>query len=79
LAVKWDESSGWTFRLEGTVQADEETAREIVAALQRQLAGSPLKIRSNDSARAVMAIARAANSTAPEMQRFSFEGGILEN
>ncbi|MEO6992682.1 MAG: hypothetical protein ABI273_03540 [Lacunisphaera sp.] len=79
LSVKWDESSGWTFRLEGSVEADEETAREIVAGVQRQLAASPLKIRSNDSGRAVMAIARAANSTAPEMQRFSFEGGILEN
>jgi hypothetical protein len=79
LTVKWDESAGWTFRLEGTVEADEETAREIVAGLQRQLAGSPLKIHSNDSARAVMAIARSANSTGPETQRFSFEGGILEN
>ena len=79
LSVKWDESAGWTFRLEGVVEADEETAREIVAGFQRQLAGSPLKIHSNDSARAVMAIARSANSTGPEAQRFSFEGGILEN
>jgi hypothetical protein len=79
LSIKWEEGSGWTFRLEGVVEADEETARETVAGLQRQFSSSPLKIRSNEATRAVTAIPRNANSTAPEMQRFSLEGGVFEN
>lgn len=79
LSVKWEEPTGWTFRIEGIVESDEETTREIVAGLQRQLAASPLKVRSNESARAVMSMARNVNASGPEMQRFSLEGGILEN
>ena len=79
LSVKWEEVGGWTFRIEGTVEGDEETSREIVATLQRQLASSPLRVRSNLAARAVVPIARNPNATTPEIQRFSIEGGILEN
>jgi len=78
LSVKWEEPAGWTFRIEGIVEGDEDTAREIVAALQRQLAKSALHVRSDESSRAVMGIPRPANSTDPEVQRFSVEGGILE-
>lgn len=79
LNVNWESSAGWTFRLEGFVNADEETAREAVAGVQRQLAGSPLRTRSNEGSRVVAPVPRAAASPAAETQRFSLEGGILEN
>jgi len=81
LAVKWEESAaaGWSFRIEGTVEADDETARELVAALQRQLIKSPWRARSADTARTVVAMPRSAGSTVQELQRFSLEGVMLEN
>ena len=79
LTVKWEETVGWTFRLEGVVEADEDTSREIVAALQRDLAKSPLRVRSNEAARAVTTSSRNANTPVPNVQRFSVEGGMLEN
>ena len=81
LIVKWEDSAtgGWSFRLEGSVEADEETAREIVAGLQRQLAKSPLRVRISETARTVVPVQRAAGSTAPDLQRFSLEGVMLEN
>ena len=78
LSVKWEEVGGWTFRLEGSVEGDEDTAREIVATLQRQLAKSPLHVRSNETARAVVPVMRSPNATTPEIQRFGIDGGILE-
>jgi hypothetical protein len=79
LEVKWDDAGGgWTFRMEGLIESDDETARESVAGLQRQLATSPLKVRSSESMRAISAVPRSINSSGPDMQRFSVEGGILE-
>jgi hypothetical protein len=80
LTVKWEgEAGGWSFRLDGTIEADEETARETIGTLQRQLTQSPLRARFNAAARAVFAISGAAGPAAPEMQRFSIEGVMLEN
>ncbi len=79
LTVKWEETIGWTFRLEGVVEADEDTSREIVAALQRDLAKSPLRVHSNEMARSVASVSGNASTAGPELQRFSVEGGMLEN
>jgi len=81
LAVKWEESTaaGWSFRIDGTVEADDETARELVAALQRQLIKSPWRVRSNDTARAVVAMPRSGDTAAADVQRFRLEGVMLEN
>ena len=80
LAVKWDSATGgWTFRLDGIVAADEETAREIIGALQRQLGRSALRARFSATAQAQVTMPGAAGTGAPEEQRFSLEGLMLEN
>jgi len=80
LSVKWEGASGgWSFRIEGSIEADEETAREILGALQRQLGKSPLRVRFNATAQAVVAMPVTLGATVPEEQRFSLEGGLLEN
>ena len=79
LTVQWEEESrGWSYRLEGTIEADVESAPDFVTALLRQLAKSPFRVRSNDNARAVIPMPRTANSTGPELQRFSIGGDMLE-
>jgi hypothetical protein len=80
LNVKWEpETGGWSFRLEGAIEADEETAREIIGTLQRQLANSPLRARFSATAQAVVAMPVTLGSAAREEQRFSVEGVMLEN
>ncbi len=79
LTVKWEEGSGWTFRLEGVVEADEETSHEVVASFQRLLARSALRVHSNELPRAVAALSRNPNLPVPEIQKFAVEGGLLEN
>ena len=81
LAVKWEESTagGWSFRIDGAIETDEETAREIIGSLQRQLVKSPLRARFNATAQAVVAMPIAPGSVGPEEQRFSLEGVMLEN
>jgi hypothetical protein len=79
LTVKWEEGQGWTFRLEGVVETDEETSHEVVASLQRALARSPLRVHSNELPRASSAVARNPNLPVPEIQKFAMEGGMLEN
>jgi len=80
LNVKWEgATAGWSFRLDGTVDADEETAREIIGTLQRQLANSPLRAHFNATAQALVAMPANSGATANEEQRFSVEGVMLEN
>jgi len=79
LTVKWEEGVGWTFRLEGVVEADEETSHEIVASLQRALARSPLRVHSNELPRPAAPVMRNPNLPVPEFQKFAVEGGMLEN
>lgn len=79
LTVKWEDVVGWSFHIEGTVEADADTAPEILSNLQRQLAQSPLKAKSNELARSIVPVARPLNSADPELQRFSLEGVMLEN
>jgi len=79
LTVKWEAAnSGWSFRIDGAIEADEETAREVIGTLQRHLEKSPLRARFNATAQAVMAAPVALGQVAHEEQRFSVEGVMLE-
>ena len=76
--VKWEpDTDGWSFRLDGTIEADDETAREQLAALQSQLTKSPLRARFNDNARMLVSVP-ASPAITTEIQRFSMEGFVLE-
>lgn len=77
--TKWDPATGkWTFRLEGLMDGDEETARETLATLQRTIAKSALRGVFNDTARTLMLMPAAEPGAAP-VHRFSLEGGLFEN
>ena len=79
FSAKWDESAaGWTFRLEGQIAAEEETARELLAAWQKVLAKGPLRARFHDGARAVIPVPVPGGDGIPVAHRFSVEGGLLE-
>jgi len=76
--VTWDaETSVWSFRIDGMIEADEETARELITGMQTQLAKSPLRARFNESARLLVAMPVNPSNTG-EVQRFNFEGVVLE-
>ena len=76
--VKWEtENDGWSFRIDGVIEADEETGREVITALQTQLTKSPLRARFNENARILMS-AQPSPTSATEVQRFSLEGVVLE-
>jgi hypothetical protein len=79
FSAKWDATAAtWSFRLEGQLEGDEETARDSVAALQRNLEKSPFAVRLNDGLRTVVPVP-AASPDAPLAYRFALEGGLFEN
>jgi len=78
VIVKWDDAERrWTFRADGTIEADEETTRTLVATLGRQLARSPLRVRLLESARVTTGTSVLTDGTI--LQSFSLEGGIFED
>lgn len=78
VSVKWNDAEGrWTFRAEGTIEADEETARTILLGFRRQLARSPLRVRVIDSARPTTSTKLAGSDIV--LQAFTLEGGIFED
>jgi hypothetical protein len=79
LSIKLDPERGkWSFRLEGRIEGDEETARESLAALQRALEKSPLHARFNDAVRVIVVLPSLATATTP-IHRFAVEGGLFED
>ncbi len=76
--AKWEaETGGWSFRIDGSIEADEETARDLLTGLQTQLTKSPFRARFNDTGR--MLVAAPINpTTTTEIQRFALEGVVLE-
>ena len=79
FSTKWDPASGaWSFKLEGLLEGDDETAREILANWQHALSKSAIRAVFNDTAR-VLVLMPATTAEAPPVRRFSVEGGLLEN
>ena len=78
LVVKWEAAEArWTFRADGTIEADEDTARALLATMNRQLARSPLRVRVVEGARNNAATVVQGDGTM--LQSFTLEGGIFEN
>jgi len=76
--VRWDtDTLSWTFQFNGSIEADDETARAAITTLQSELAKSPLRIRFNENSRALVA-SPLTTLGAPEIQRFNLEGVLLE-
>jgi hypothetical protein len=76
--VRWDAEAGtWSFQFNGSIEADDETARTLIASLQDELAKSPLRVRFNENGRVLM-VAPLVTPGAPEVQRFSLEGVLFE-
>ena len=78
FSARWDATaSTWSFRLDGQIEGDEETARDSVAALQRNLEKSPFAVRLNDGLRTIVLVP-PASPDAPSAYRFALEGGLFE-
>jgi len=76
--VRWDAEAGsWSFQFNGSIEADDETARTLIAVLQDELAKSPLRVRFNENGRVLMATPLVTPG-APEVQRFNLEGVLFE-
>jgi hypothetical protein len=78
-AAKWDASTGgWTFKIDGLIEGDEETAKESLTAFERTVEKSPLRARFNESTRVLILMPAAGPDAAP-VHRFTVEGGLFEN
>jgi len=76
--VRWDAEAGsWSFQFNGSIEADDETARTLIASMQDELAKSPLRVRFNENAHVLMT-APLVTPGAPEVQRFNLEGVLFE-
>jgi len=79
IGTKWDAAARkWSFRLEGQIQGDEETAREGLVAFQKLLSRSPLRARFHDAVR-LLVVMPGAGSDLPSSCRFAVEGGLFED
>ncbi|MEO6001807.1 MAG: hypothetical protein ABIZ04_04365 [Opitutus sp.] len=77
--TKWDAETGkWSFRVEGVIEGDEETARESLTRLERGLEKSALRARLKDGGRVLVQLP-AATADATPTHRFIMEGGLLED
>lgn len=78
--AKWDGSSGgWSSSIGGRVEADPETARVEVAALQERLEKGPFHAHLESIGRGGVPAAAISASASPPSQTFSLEGGLFEN
>lgn len=78
--VERDESSGgWSFRLTGTIEADEETARASLGALQQRLETGPFSAHFGEATRLVTATRTDGGNSPRELQTFNLGGTLFEN
>ncbi len=78
VSIRWSETdSRWMFRADGTLEADEDTARTLLDGLRRQLARSPLRVRVAESVRPTASTRQDGTGTA--LQSFIMEGRIFED
>jgi hypothetical protein len=74
FSIKWDEfENSWSFHAEGTIDADEETARTTVAGIKRRLAAGPVPVRLVENTRGLATVTAAGGAAT---QRFVLEGTI---
>lgn len=80
FAVKRNEADAtWTFQCEGLIAGDEESAREAISAVQRQLAKGPLRIRFSETQGGSGRGSLGGGGAAARQQRFNLEGTLGEN
>lgn len=76
--VKWDAAAlRWSFHVEGQIEGDEESNREVVGNFQKQLERGPLHAHLSDNSRGFVAVTAAGENNL--IQRFSWEGTLFEN
>jgi len=79
FSVRWDETNQeWTFRIDGVIDADVQTARAMITTMRRQLADCPLRVRLAEGARQPVALVSNLGASASQ-QRFALEGGLFAN
>ncbi len=79
FSVRWDEQTGaWTLQCEGLISGDEDSAREMLDSLRRNLAQGPLRIRFSDT-QAGFGRAAVGGAGGAAQQRFNLEGTLFEN
>ncbi len=74
-----DSSGGWSFHLAGAIEADEETARASLGALQRRLETGPFRAHFNEAVRLVTATRTDGGRSPLELQSFNLGGTLFEN
>ena len=80
VSVRWEPTtSTWSFRLDGQVEGDEETARDILTVFQKAIGKSPLQARFNEGGRVVAALSPANGTEMPSAHRFVLEGTLFAN
>lgn len=79
-SVRWDEKENrWLLQCEGLVYGDEESAREVAAALQRQLSRGPLRVRFGDAPAGLPRTTFGGPAAVASQQRFTLEGILFED
>jgi len=77
-SVKWDDGTKkWSFHLDGQVEGDEDTGRELIDAFQKTLSHSALRAKINPGARSLVPVT-SSGLEASAAQRFSLEGTLFE-
>jgi hypothetical protein len=80
FSVKWSpESSAWQFQCDGLISGDDESTREAIEGLHRQLAEGPLRIRLSETPGGSGRPAYGGGYSAVNQQRFNLEGTLFEN
>ena len=75
--VEWQAKAAvWSFRLGGTIAADEDTARSLVAALQDKIAREPWQANLSEAEHSLNAIPLPAGEAGPGNYSFTL-GGTL--
>ncbi len=71
------ENSAWLLHFDGQIEADPETASDILTSLQRQLTRSPLSTHFVEQARALVASPSPQHDARP-VQRFSLQAALFQ-
>jgi hypothetical protein len=76
--TEWDPSAlHWSFRMEGSIEGDEDDAHATLDSLQRQLERGPLQAHVTETPRVLATLPSPADG--PSLFGFSMGGTFLEN